>query len=172
MPLYRDGGFVEDDWLFPPDDAPLPASGKVAVSKARFSAERDTLLARSEAIGVVLEAGDRLDDIAADLSRLALIAIRFPKFGDGRPYSLARLLRDRHGFRSELRATGDVLRDQIVPMLRAGFDALEPSHPGTIAALHEKRIVAVSHHYQPAAAGVSEKAPDRHPWRRISVALP
>ena len=64
------------------------------------------------------------------LDRLALIALVFPNFRDGRAYSQARLLRERYGYRGELRATGQVLRDQFVFMLRAGFDAFEVKKPG------------------------------------------
>jgi uncharacterized protein (DUF934 family) len=66
-----------------------------------------------------------VDDLVPYLDRLAVIALVFPTFRDGRAYSQARLLRERHGFKGELRATGQVLRDQFVFMLRAGFDAFE-----------------------------------------------
>ncbi|MBK5961543.1 oxidoreductase [Rhodoplanes elegans] len=171
MPLFRNGRFVDDDWQIPVDDGPLPATGKIALPKAQYLAERETLGRRNDAIGVVLTAGDTLDEIVADLPRLALVVIRFPKYTDGRPYSLARLLRDRHGFAGEIRATGDVLRDQIALMLRAGFDAFDVTHPGTIEALREKRIVAVRRHYQPASAEASETRPDDRPWRRVSAAF-
>lgn len=171
MPLFRQGRFVDDDWQIPTDDSPIPETGKFALPKARYLADRAALSPRNDAIGIVLTAGDTLDDIVADLPRLALVVIRFPKYSDGRPYSLARLLRDRHGFPGEVRASGDVLRDQIALMLRAGFDAFEVTHPGTIEALREKRIVAVRRHYQPASAEASETRPDDRPWRRVSAAL-
>ncbi|RAI45839.1 DUF934 domain-containing protein [Rhodoplanes roseus] len=171
MPLFRNGRFEDDDWQIPAGDAPLPASGKVAVPKARFLAEREALRGRNAPVGVLLTAGDTLDDIVPDLPRLGLVVISFPKYADGRPYSLARLLRDRHGYVGELRASGDVLRDQVALMLRAGFDALDVTHAGTVAALREKRIVAVRHHYQPASAEASETRPDPRPWRRVSAAL-
>ncbi|MFD2183359.1 DUF934 domain-containing protein [Rhodoplanes azumiensis] len=171
MPIFRHGTFVDDDWQIPADDEPIPEAGKVALSKARYLVERAALSRRDAAIGVVLTAGDTLDDIVAALPRLALVVIRIPKYFDGRPYSLARLLRDRHGFAGEVRAAGDVLRDQIALMLRAGFDSFDVTHPGTIEALREKRIVAVRHHYQPASAEASETQPDDRPWRRVSAAL-
>ena len=61
--------------------------------------------------------------IAPDLARFDVIAVRFASFSDGRGYSLARLLRERHGYRGELRAIGDVLRDQLYYLSRCGFDA-------------------------------------------------
>ncbi len=76
-------------------------------------------------IGVIVPNNRDVDDIVPYLDRLALIALIFPTFRDGRAYSQARLLRERHGYRGELRATGQILRDQFMFMLRAGFDALE-----------------------------------------------
>ena len=67
----------------------------------------------------------KVAELAPWLDRLALVALVFPSFRDGRAYSQARLLRERHGFRGELRATGDVLRDQFLFLVRAGFDAFE-----------------------------------------------
>jgi uncharacterized protein (DUF934 family) len=88
--------------------------------------------------------------LAYDLPRLALVALAFPKFRDGRAYSAASLLRDRFRFGGEVRAVGDVLRDQALLMLRCGFDAFEPADGSTVAdwahALHRFR-----HVYQAAA---------------------
>jgi len=169
MALFRCGRIDVDDWVFPADDTQIPTAGRVAVPKARFLAERHALLQRPDALGLILVAGDGLDDIAPDLPRLGLIAIRFPRYTDGRPYSLARLLRDRHRFKGELRATGNVLRDQVTFMLRAGFDALDVTHEGTLFALREGRIVTVSDHYQPASREDSERHPGGRAWLRRSA---
>lgn len=75
--------------------------------------------------GVLLSGGEDPAALAADLSRIPLIAVRFTRFTDGRGYSIARLLRGRYGYRGEIRAIGDVLRDQIFYMKRVGFDAFE-----------------------------------------------
>ncbi len=169
MALFRHGRVEADDWIFPADDRPIPATGKVAVPKARFLAERRALRRRPDPIGLVLVAGDDLDDIAGDTQHLALIALRFPRYTDGRPYSLARLLRDRHGFTGELRATGNVLRDQIAFMIRCGFDALDVTHGATIAALRAGHSVAVHHHYQPASHEAVETRAGQRPWLRRSA---
>ena len=166
--IFRDGAFHADTWSFPDDGAPLPPSGAVAVGKARFLAESQTLRARNGAIGVVLNPGDDLDGVAEHLDRLTLVALRFTKYSDGRPYSVARLLRDRHGYKGELRAIGDVLRDQIVFLMRAGFDALDVTHAGTREALRAGAIVGVHHHYQPASAEDREARASISPWRRSS----
>jgi uncharacterized protein (DUF934 family) len=80
---------------------------------------------------VRLEPDEAVEDLAGDLQRLALVALAFPKFRDGRPYSAAALLRERYGFKGEIRAVGEVLRDQADFMIRCGFDAYEPADGST-----------------------------------------
>ena len=109
-------------------------------------------------------AAEKFDDIAADLPRFALIALSFPKFRDGRAFSTARLLREKHGFTGELRAVGNVLSDQIPYMRRVGFDTLEVTHEPTRRALIEDRIAEVTLYYQP--AGAAEPPAGTRPWHR------
>jgi len=131
--IIRDRRIVEDDWTWVADDAALPSSGKVIVSHARWQADKAALAARRD-IGVsipgTLDVGELKDDLAA----LALIALQFgfiqpkPEGGrtfDGRAYSQARLLRERYGFKGEIRATGDVFRDAMFYMARCGVNAFE-----------------------------------------------
>lgn len=164
--LWRAGAFVAaDDWTFPAAADALPATGRVAVPKARFLAERAALFARNEPVGLLLESGESLDGVEDDVARLGLVVLRFPRYADGRNYSTARILRDRLGYRGELRAAGDVLRDQIGFLLRAGFDALEIVHAGTANALREGRIVGMTHFYQPASIDAAEASGPRA-WQR------
>lgn len=164
--VFRDGSFHADSWSFPAVDQPLPTSGPVAVGRTRFLAEIQTLRARNGAIGIVLNPGEGLDGVVDHLDRIALVTLRFAKYNDGRPYSVARLLRDRYGYKGELRATGDVLRDQVKFLLRSGFDTLDVAHAGTREALRSGNVVAPTHHYQPASA--KETRVDVAPWRRVS----
>jgi uncharacterized protein (DUF934 family) len=159
MPLFKHGAFVEDLWQMVADDAPVPADAPAIVSKARFLAEREALAGRNAPLGLSLKAGEGLDGIEPDIHRFAVIALDFPKFSDGRSYSIARILRERLSFAGELRATGNVLRDQINFMHRAGFDALDVTHPGTIAALESGAVTFVSRHYQPASIDAEEVQP-------------
>lgn len=115
---------IEDRWQHLPDDAELP-EGPVIVSLARWRRERAALLARGEPVGVRLPNTVNVAELAEDLPKLAVVALEFPKFADGRAHSQARLLRERYGYRGELRAVGDVLRDQLFFMARNGFDAFE-----------------------------------------------
>ncbi|HYD35992.1 MAG TPA: DUF934 domain-containing protein [Allosphingosinicella sp.] len=134
MSLLKDGQLVADRWHALGDADPVPPDHPVLVSLARWQAERETLLLRNAPLGVRLPNNQPVTLLAADLERLELIALEFPKFSDGRAYSQARLLRERHGFRGELRATGNVLRDQLFFMQRCGFDAFELAKPDPVGA--------------------------------------
>ena len=119
---------VADTWtLLRDDNAALP-KGDVIVSLARYFAdnahtERAALLARGSKLGVWLQPNDDPAILASEFAHLALIAVDFPTFKEGRGYSIAWLLRSRYGWRGELRAIGDVLRDQLFFYKRVGFNA-------------------------------------------------
>jgi len=123
--LIRNRQIVHDNWqwLEAVADDPLPDAGDIIVPLACWQRERASLLERSGRTGVWLDGAENPESLAEDIERLPLIAIRFPKFTDGRGYSAARLLRERYGYRGELRAVGDVQRDQLLFLYRCGFDA-------------------------------------------------
>jgi len=100
-------------------------SGKVIVPLKVWQAQRDVLLHRAD-IGVWFASDERAEDLQNDVAKFSVIAVDFPKFGDGRGYSIAYHLRNRMAYRGELRAIGDVLRDQLFYMQRLGFDAFAP----------------------------------------------
>lgn len=125
MQLVRLGKIAADEFVRVADDALVDGGTAALVSADRLVAEGDALLSRDGATGVIWPNDRELDALVPYLDRLAVVALVFPKFQDGRAYSQARLLRERYGYRGELRATGQVLRDQFVFMLRAGFDAFE-----------------------------------------------
>ena len=142
---------------------PIPPSSS---PRQRWLAERDRLAGRNAPLGLQIEPGESIDDLAADLARFALIALSFPKFADGRAFSTARLLREKHGFAGELRAVGAVLSDQISYMRRVGFDTFAVTHGPTRRALAEGRIPEVTLYYQPATA--HEPPAGTRPWLRRS----
>ena len=141
------GAVVErDPWRFLEHDAAIPATGAVAVPLAAWLAQREALLARNDPVGVWLEPDEDPARAAGDLQRLALVAIRFPRFTDGRGYSTATLLRGRHGFAGQLRAIGDVGRDQLYFLRRCGFDAFSLApHRDPQAALEGLNAFSVSY---------------------------
>ena len=110
------------------DDAPIP-TGDVVVSMTRFQNEGERLIGEGRKVGVRVEPNEAVEALAYDLPRIALVALVFPKFRDGRAYSAAMLLRTRLGFRGEVRAVGEVLLEQAGFMIRCGFDAFEPADP-------------------------------------------
>ena len=167
MALWRRGGFAEDDWTFVADDAPAP-EGPIVVSLKRWLAEGEALSARPAAVGVAVEAGADAQAHLADLAGRPLVALAFAKFADGRGFSYARMLRDRYGFKGELRAIGDVLIDEIPFMLRCGFDSFEVSNPPTLSALEAGRLPSPPIHYRPGSGGGEVLAGPR-PWLRSSA---
>jgi len=112
------------------DDQDLPP-GDVIISLARFQTDGERLLGEGRAVGVRLEAGEEAEALAYDLPRLAVVALAFPRFRDGRQYTNARVLRERYGFAGEIRAVGDVLREQARFMVRCGIDAFEVADAST-----------------------------------------
>jgi uncharacterized protein (DUF934 family) len=125
MPLIKNGAIVADPYVTVSDDAALPTSGPIIVTAARLLANAAEILARKTPVGVIWPNNKNVADLAPFLDRLAVVALVFPTFKDGRAYSQARVLREHYRFRGELRATGQVLRDQFVFLVRAGFDALD-----------------------------------------------
>lgn len=123
--IIRQRAVIQDNWqlLEQGPIGALPVTGDVIVALDLWASARDALLSRPGHIGVWLEPDADPAALAPDLACFKVIAIRFASFADGRGYSLARLLRERYGYRGELRAIGEVLRDQLYYLSRCGFDA-------------------------------------------------
>ena len=121
---------ADDPFTTVADDEPLPP-GDVIVSITRFQAEGDRLLAEGRAVGVRLEPAEDVEALAYDLPRIAVVALAFPKYRDGRAYTSAHLLRQRLGYAGEVRAVGEVLREQAGFMVRCGIDAFVPADGAT-----------------------------------------
>ena len=130
MSLIKNGRVTEDHYVRVLDDAPIPDGVPVIVPAARFLADAVDILRRDAPTGVEWPNNRKIAELAPHLDRLSLVVLAFPNFKDGRGYSQARVLRERYAFTGELRATGQVLRDQFLFLVRAGFDALEVSKPG------------------------------------------
>jgi uncharacterized protein (DUF934 family) len=152
MPLVKAGNITDDNFVHVADGADLPGEGAVLVTAARFLENPEALLARKGKLGVIWPNNRDVDDLAPYRDRLASIALVFPIFRDGRAYSQARLLRERFSYRGELRATGQVLRDQFVFMLRAGFDTFEVKKASDAEAFAQT-VKRYSVFYQPTGDG-------------------
>ena len=142
---------AEDPFTHVADDEDLP-HGDVIVSLARFQSEGEGLLSEGRRVGVRLRAEDEVEALAYDLPRLAVVALEFPKYRDGRAYTNARLVRDRFGFTGQVRAVGDVLREQAMFMVRVGFDAFEPAD-GSSANEWQAAVRRYRHVYQRSTDG-------------------
>jgi len=129
--LIKDGQVIEDLWEKVSMESGLDyvtgtdSTQHVIVPLAMWAAEKDTLLASGKAIGVCLDSEDDPYELAGDVDKLALVGLYFPVFRDGRPFSSAAIIRNRLGFKGELRARGDVLRDQLFYMRQCGIDSFE-----------------------------------------------
>ena len=152
MPLIKDGQPATDAFVHVADGELLPADGPIIIGLARWQEERGLIEPRNTPIGVRLKPNDSVEQIRGDIDRLAVIALEFPKFNDGRAMSQARLLRERLCYRGEIRATGKVVRDLLLFMHRCGFDAFEVAD-GVTAEIVAKSLAEFDVFYQPAADG-------------------
>jgi len=148
VPLLRDGKVVEDLYTRVSGSDELPAEGAILIDLSRWQADGDALLARGSKVGVYLAADESPAAIASDLENISLVALEFPAFTDGRAFSYARLLRERHGYEGELRAVGDVLIEQLHFMDRVGFDSFEMQSADPVADWNTARA-DMSVWYQP-----------------------
>jgi uncharacterized protein (DUF934 family) len=125
MALVKNGELVTSSFVDASGAETIPATGPVIVSLDQWQAHRDELAKRGAPLGIRLRSDQPPELIVDDLARFDVVALEFPKFRDGRAYSYARLLRERYGYKGELRAVGEVLLEQLFFMLRTGFDAFE-----------------------------------------------
>jgi uncharacterized protein (DUF934 family) len=152
MRLVKSGHVIDDRYVRVLDEAPIPDDVPVIVPAARFLADAANIARRAAPTGVLWPNNRKVAELAPHLDALALVALVFPSFRDGRAYSQARLLRESYGFRGELRATGDVLRDQFMFLVRAGFDAFEVKKDADVAAFANE-IARHTVFYQPTGDG-------------------
>jgi uncharacterized protein (DUF934 family) len=148
--LTADGAVLADDrFTHVTDDEGAP-EGDIIISLKRFQAEGESLRSNSREVGVRIEPDEEIEVLADELALIPIVAVAFPKFRDGRAFTTATLLRERFGYKGEVRAVGDVLREQAGFQVRCGFDAFEPADGSTpeqwAQAIHRHR-----HVYQRAA---------------------
>ena len=162
--LFKNGAFIPDPWRDWAEGDAADGVRYTHVPLEVFLEHREIFLKSPHPLGLKMVPGDRIESVAADLGRFASIAIAFPAFTDGRGYSTARLLVERHGFVGEVRAVGDVLIDQIPLMQRCGVNAFVVVHEPTRAALADGRIGHASVHMQP--VGLAEVPMGTRPYLR------
>ncbi len=121
--LIQNRQLSEDTWQVATDPTQAPAGANLLISLADWLAQPQAWLDHAGRAGVALQPTDDPVGLQPWLAQLALITVNFPAFTDGRGYSIARLLRERHGYAGQLRAVGDVFKDQLFYLSRVGFDA-------------------------------------------------
>jgi uncharacterized protein (DUF934 family) len=163
--LWTPTGFREDEWTHAESADALAGNGRFILPLQAFlGLDPDVRKSARERLGVSLQPGDELDKIAGLLDQLSLVALAFPAFNDGRSFSKGELLRSRHHFEGAVRATGQVLVDQLPHMLRLGFDEFEVSNPVLLKRLEEGRTGGLPLYYQPTAE--PEAKGPKYSWRR------
>lgn len=151
--VYRNGTLAADTWLHLGADDALPLAGNVVLGLSRWlGLETDT---QRQRVAVTAGVGDVREDQLELLTQAPMIVLAIASFTDGRAYSLARLLRGSFGYAGELRASGDVLLDQIPLLTRCGFDSFVVEHQPTIRALQRGHVPAVAAAYQASLVGAS-----------------
>jgi uncharacterized protein (DUF934 family) len=164
MPLFKNGALIDDAWQRLADTQELPQAGQLLLSVDQWRKFAPLRQRANVAYGLMLEPGAAVEDFADVYESLGLVAINFPKFTDGRGYSMGRRIRQRFAYAGEMRATGDILFDQLQFLTRCGFDAFEIVHEPTLRLLKEGHKANVSHFYQPAIGG--ETPSGGRPWAR------
>lgn len=165
--LWTPEGFRDDEWTHADSAEALAGNGRFILPLQVFlGLDPERRNSVRERLGVLLQPGDDLGAIVGLLDQLTLVALAFPAFSDGRSFSKAELLRSRHGFSGPVRATGQVLVDQLPHMLRVGFDEFEISHPVLLRRLENGETGGLDLHYQPAAKAAP--AAGKYSWRRTA----
>lgn len=163
--LYRDGAFHYDQWQVLEEGAELCGMNNVLVP---FKQALDLFAARTnlpQAFGVVVDADDDVAELEPYLDKITVVAVSFPGFGDGRGFSSARLLKERFGFKGEIRAVGHYILDQMPFLVRCGVDSFVISSPKVRAGLERGEWPEVTNYYQPTGAD-GDKIIASRPWLR------
>lgn len=161
--IWNEAGFVSDDpWIIETEETKAGSNEKAILGLDHFLAK--VAEGDETGLGVLINPADDVRKLEGHLDRLALVAVAFPAFNDGRAFSHASLLRARLHFTGEVRAVGDVLIDQVPLMLRCGIDSFAVTNATALKRLAENRLPGIDNHYQPTAR--SSQDVGSYSWRR------
>ena len=161
--IWNEAGFVTDDpWVVETEETKAGSNEKAILGLSDFLAK--VAETDESGLGVLVNPADDVQRLEGHLDRIALVAVAFPAFNDGRAFSHASLLRARLGFTGEVRAVGDVLIDQIPLMLRCGIDSFSVTNATALKRLAENRLPGIDNHYQPTARPSGDAG--SYSWRR------
>lgn len=127
MQIIKNHKIVDDQWQYFTEkfDTSMPPDGNIIITLKAWKTAKENLITRQSKLGIKLNSDELLPEIVDDLDYFEIISLDFTPYKDGRHFSTARLLRERYHYKGEIRATGEVLRDQLLYMQRVGFDAFE-----------------------------------------------
>ena len=161
--IWNEAGFVTDDpWVVETEETKAGSNEKAILGLSDFLAK--VAETDESGLGVLVNPADDVQRLEGHLDRIALVAVAFPAFNDGRAFSHASLLCARLGFTGEVRAVGDVLIDQIPLMLRCGIDSFSVTNATALKRLAENRLPGIDNHYQPTARPSGDAG--SYSWRR------
>jgi uncharacterized protein (DUF934 family) len=162
--IWNEAGFIGDDrWVIETEETKAGNDDRPLLPMETFI---DKAKAGETGLGVLIKPADNVRELAPYLDNIELVAVLFPAFNDGRAFSHASILRERLGYKGELRAVGDVLIDPIPLMLRVGITSFAVTNPVALKRLEEGRLPGIENHYQPTARPAQN--PHSYSWRRVS----
>ena len=167
MPVVDRNGPIADRWQRLADDAPAPEGAAVVVSFNRLKNEHNVLFASATAVGVEITGDVELEDVVPYLPRLGIVLVRFTAMRDGRPFTIGRLLRERYRYAGEIRAIGGFVPDQVLFLLRCGFNSFDVGPDFSVDSL-KRSAAAYTAWYQRAA----DRAPTVLDYRHNRTAPP
>jgi len=166
--IFKDGDFAEESWTRADAETGTSVKGDALVPQTLFLDEPDAYLARDGRTAVIVEAGDDVEEVQPYLHRLALVAVDFPSFSDGRGFSAARILREQIGYEGDIRAMGKYILDQVPLARRCGVSSFEITKPEVLKALQAGEWPEVTKYLQP--VGTVDEIPEgTRPWARRSL---
>ncbi|WP_083782907.1 DUF934 domain-containing protein, partial [Roseibium sp. TrichSKD4] len=165
--IFKDGSFWDEEWLTLEDEQDIPATGNLIVPIGTYLENPTAYSAREGETGVLIKAGDEVYPLGEHLAEIAIVAVEFPSFADGRGFSAARVLREQFDYQGDIRAVGNYILDQVPLARRCGVSSFEISKPEVLKALEAGEWPEVTKYLQP--VGTVDEVPEgTRPWARRS----
>ncbi|WP_417693593.1 DUF934 domain-containing protein [Roseibium sp.] len=166
--IFANGAFRDEEWAHIGLEDDLPETGNVLLPMSRFLEEPNSFAGSNRGLAVVVAAGEDVELLADHLDKVAIIAVDFPAFSDGRGFSAARVLREQLNYQGDIRAIGKYILDQAPLLRRCGVTSFEISKPEVLKALDAGEWPEVTNYLQPVDS-VEELPAGERPWARKPV---
>ena len=166
--IYKDGEFVEENWVRADAEVGAAAAGNLQVPLTLFLEDPDAYLGRPGKTALLIAPGEDAWKAEPYLGQVAFVAVDFPSFADGRGFSAARDLREHLNYQGDIRAVGQYILDQVPLARRCGVSSFEISKPEVLKALKAGEWPEVTKYLQPAFGAIEEIPEGTRPWARRS----